>query len=86
MTKIVIYQKPSCPFCIRAINLLQSLNANIDESINLLEEPHRKAEMIERSGRKTVPQIFIDGKHIGGCDDLFALHEKGLLEKMLQNK
>ncbi|MDU3160382.1 MAG: glutaredoxin 3, partial [Hafnia alvei] len=69
MANIEIYTKATCPFCHRAKALLQSKGAQFNE-IAIDNDPKKREEMIERSGRTTVPQIFIDGQHIGGCDDL----------------
>ena len=82
MANIEIYTKATCPFCHRAKALLQSKGAQFNE-IAIDNDPKKREEMIERSGRTTVPQIFIDGQHIGGCDDLHALDAKGGLEPLL---
>lgn len=80
--KIEMYTKAFCPFCIRAKQLLKSKNAafiDIPAAMNRA----KRAEMNKRSGRNTFPQIFIDGKHIGGCDDIFALERAGKLDPLL---
>lgn len=83
MAKIEIYSSPFCGFCHRAKSLLQSKNAEF-EDIDVMMDRVRKAEMMERAGGRTsVPQIFIDGEHVGGCDDLFALESAGKLDPML---
>ncbi|MHA6308986.1 MULTISPECIES: glutaredoxin 3 [Hafnia] len=82
MANIDIYTKATCPFCHRAKALLQSKGAQFNE-IAIDNDPKKREEMIERSGRTTVPQIFIDGQHIGGCDDLHALDAKGGLDPLL---
>jgi glutaredoxin 3 len=82
MANIEIYTKATCPFCHRAKALLQSKGAQFNE-IAIDNDPKKREEMIERSGRTTVPQIFIDGQHIGGCDDLHALDAKGGLDSLL---
>lgn len=82
MASIVIYTKTTCPYCIRAKELLKQKNQRFEE-IKIDEEPQRRAEMIQRSGRMTVPQIFIDDKHVGGCDDLYALDAAGQLDVLL---
>lgn len=82
MANIEIYTKATCPFCHRAKALLQSKGAQFNE-IAIDNDPKKREEMIERSGRTTVPQIFIDGQHIGGCDDLRALDAKGGLDPLL---
>jgi glutaredoxin 3 len=84
MPPVTIYTTPGCPFCRRAKMLLTSKGANYEE-IDVSDYELRKA-MIERSGgRYTVPQIFINSKHIGGCDDLHALDAKGELDPLLQS-
>ena len=83
MPKIEIYVKTTCPYCIRARRLLDNKNAPYEAIVIDFGGPERQ-EMIQRAGgRTTVPQIFIDGKHIGGCDDLFALEYEGRLNAML---
>ena len=74
--KVVIYSKSTCPFCVKAKALLEQEGLAFEE-IELNEFPQRRDEMIEKSGgRTTVPQVFINDKHIGGCDDLFAYHQQ----------
>jgi glutaredoxin 3 len=80
--RIEIYTKNNCPYCVRAIDLFNRKKSDYIE-INLSEHPGRVAEMIERSQRKTVPQIFIDHQHIGGCDDLYNLESNGSLDSLL---
>ena len=77
MSKLnIVYTKVGCPYCVRAKHLLQQEKIEFEE-ISLTFHPGRRDEMIEKSGGKsTVPQIFLQEKHIGGCDDLFALYEK----------
>ncbi|CNK20930.1 glutaredoxin 3 [Yersinia aldovae] len=82
MAKIEIYTKATCPFCHRAKALLNAKGAAFQE-IAIDNAPARREEMITRSGRTTVPQIFIDGQHIGGCDDLHALDARGGLDPLL---
>lgn len=82
MAKVVIYTKPTCGYCVRAKQLLTQLGAGFDE-IDISVYPERRAEMIERSQRHTVPQIWIDDQHIGGCDELQRLHAKGGLVPLL---
>lgn len=82
--KIEIYIKPTCPYCVRARALLTSKNV-VFEVIDIAQNPDRRPEMIERAnGRTTVPQIFINGQHIGGCDDLHALNDAGKLDPLLK--
>jgi len=82
MPKIVMYTKNVCPYCTQAKRLLTSKGAEWSE-INIEAEPSRRAEMIERSGRMTVPQIFIGATHVGGFDDLAALERAGRLDPLL---
>ena len=83
MAKIEIYTTPMCGYCHRAKRLLDSKGVTYVE-VDLWSEPRRRDEMIERAhGRRTVPQIFIDGRSIGGSDDLQALEAKGRLDGLL---
>ena len=83
MPKIEIYTTTICPFCHAAKKLLKEKGASFSE-ISLTKEPHLRDRMVERaSGHRTVPQIFIDDTHIGGCDDLYALDAKGGLDPLL---
>lgn len=83
MPKIEIYTTGLCPFCHRAKALLTKKGVSFVEYETDVE-PGRRAEMIERAkGRRTVPQIFIDGEHIGGSDDLHALDRAGKLDSKL---
>ena len=83
MPKIEIYSKTTCPYCIRAKRLLDGKGLTYEEHVIDFGGQSRQ-EMIQRAGgRTTVPQIFIGGRHIGGCDDLLALHAMGKLDAML---
>ena len=82
MAKVEMYTKMGCPFCILAKALLKSKGVDIID-IPAAMNKAKRAEMNERSGRNTFPQIFIDGKHIGGSDDLAALEAKGGLDPLL---
>lgn len=83
MPNVEIYTKPTCGFCHMAKRLLNSKGISYAE-INITAQPERRADMIQRAnGGSTVPQIFIDGAHVGGCDDLFALERGGKLDAML---
>lgn len=84
MNKVIIYTKTFCPFCHDAKALLQEKGASFTE-YDLLSVPEKRAEMIEKAGgRSTVPQIFIGERHVGGCDDLYALERAGRLDPLLQ--
>lgn len=83
MPEIEIYTTPMCPFCWRAKRMLDDRNVDYVE-INLWSEKERRREMVERAdGRTSVPQIFIDGKGIGGSDELAALESSGDLDRLL---
>jgi glutaredoxin 3 len=79
---IVIYSRAACPFCVAARNLLKAKGATWTE-VSLDAEPDKRAEMISRTGRRTVPQIFIGDTHVGGFDDLDALDQVGDLDRLL---
>ena len=83
-SKIVMYSKTTCPYCHRAERLLRQRGVEDLEIIQIDIERERRAEMIDRAGRFTVPQIFIDDQHVGGCDDLVALDRAGGLMPLLQ--
>ena len=86
MAKIEIYTSPMCGFCHRAKGLLNGKNVEF-EDIDVMMDRVRKAEMGERAGGRTsVPQIFIDGEHVGGCDELYALELDGKLDLMLEDR
>ena len=83
VARVEIYVKTFCPYCYRAEQLLQS--KGVEFETYLLDSPERRHEMIERAnGRTTVPQIFINEQHVGGCDDLYALDRAGKLEQLLK--
>lgn len=83
MLNIVIYSSAYCPFCLKAKELLDSKGVTYTE-ITVDGHPEKREEMIAKSARRTVPQIFINSQHIGGCDDLYALDQQGQLDKLLQ--
>jgi glutaredoxin 3 len=83
MPKVQVYATGWCPYCSRARQLLQAKGVEIEE-IDVDAHPGAREEMIARSGRRTVPQIFINQTHIGGCDDLIALDDSGGLDPLLQ--
>lgn len=83
MADIVIYTTTVCPYCVRAKTLLQNKGASYQEVD--VTDPEARNRMIEKAGgKRTVPQIFINGQHIGGCDDLYELDNKGELDKLLK--
>jgi len=82
MPKVEIYTQPWCPYCERAVALLQRKSVAFQE-INAPHGTAQRNEAMARSGRSTMPQVFIDGRHVGGCDDLMALERAGKLDPML---
>jgi glutaredoxin 3 len=83
MAEVDIYTTMWCPYCARAKALLERKGVAYTE-IDIMQEPNRRGEMVQRAGgRTTVPQIFIDGEHIGGSDDLAALDRAGRLDPKL---
>ncbi len=81
--RIQMYTTAVCPYCVRAEQLLKQRGVSDIEKIRIDLEPERKDEMIARTGRRTVPQIFIGDRHIGGCDDLYAVDRAGELVPLL---
>ena len=83
MAEVVIYTTPYCPYCVRAKKLLDGKGVAYEE-IDVFSQPRRRQEMTQRAeGRTTVPQIFIDGRPVGGSDDIHALDRAGKLDPML---
>lgn len=83
MATIEIYTTNVCPYCVKAKRLLDAKDVDYTE-IDLTGDDDGRIALVEKSGgRRTVPQIFINGKAIGGCDDLYALEESGELDKLL---
>jgi glutaredoxin 3 len=80
---VTLYTSGWCPYCQRARGLLKQKNLLFDE-INVEDDDKFREEMIARSNRRTVPQIFIGDKHVGGCDDLFELDRSGELDRLIQ--
>jgi glutaredoxin 3 len=83
MTDVIVYSSDWCPYCTRAKQLLQKKGVAFEE-INVDGKPQLRAEMTQKAGRTSVPQIWIGASHVGGCDDLFALERAGKLDAMLQ--
>lgn len=83
MQPVVIYSSDYCPYCMRAKQLLARKGVEFTE-INVDGQPQRRAEMIAKAGRTSVPQIWIGATHVGGCDDLHALERAGKLDALLQ--
>ena len=84
MPDIVVYSADYCPYCRRARALLDSKKVDY-EVRDVVRDPGLWAEIAERTGRNTIPQIFIGDRHIGGCDDLYALDRCGQLDPLLKN-
>lgn len=82
--KVVMYATRVCSYCVRAEQLLRRKGVTEIEKILIDDDPAQRDEMIERTGRRTVPQIFIGNTHVGGCDDLHALDQAGGLDPLLQ--
>ena len=82
MPKVTMYSTRFCPYCMRARSLLDRKGVTY-EDIDVDRNPSERATMRERTGRTSVPQIFIDETHVGGCDDLHALERDGQLNEML---
>ena len=81
--EVTVYTSDWCPYCQRAKSLLAQKNVAFNE-INVDQDEKFREEMIKRSDRRTVPQIFIGDMHVGGCDDLFALDRSGELDRLIQ--
>lgn len=84
--KILMYATAVCPYCVRAEGLLRRKGMTEIEKVRIDLDPVRRDEMMERTGRRTVPQIYIGDYHVGGCDELFALDHEGRLDPLLQGE
>jgi glutaredoxin 3 len=83
MRQVTIYTTDVCPYCVRAKNLLKQRGVDAIDEIRVDLDPAQRDRMIELTGRRTVPQIFIGQTHVGGCDDLIALDQRGGLMPLL---
>ena len=83
MPKVLMYATAVCPYCVNAERLLKSKGVQEIEKIRVDLDPLQREEMMRRSGRRTVPQIWIGDRHVGGCDDLYALDRAGQLDALL---
>ena len=83
MSKVTMYTTQVCPYCIRAKQLLKARGVEQIEEIRIDLDPAHRDAMMSRTGRRTVPQIFIGDTHVGGCDDLVALDQRGGLTPQL---
>ena len=84
MNNITMYSTAVCPYCVRAERLLRAKGVTDIDKIRVDLDTARRIEMVQRTGRRTVPQIFIGDTHVGGCDDLMALDQRGGLLPLLQ--
>lgn len=82
MTKVTIYTTKTCPYCVKAKMLLAKKSVNYQE-IDASDDKIREDMIVKAGGRRSVPQIFIGDKHVGGCDDLYALESEGKLDQLL---
>ncbi|HEX7889636.1 MAG TPA: glutaredoxin 3 [Ramlibacter sp.] len=85
MQQVKMYTTAVCPFCIRAKQILKSKGVDKIEEIRIDMQPEERSKMMEITGRRTVPQIFIGDTHVGGCDDLIALDGRGGLVPLLND-
>ena len=83
MPVVEIYVKTTCPYCWRAKHLLDSKGVDYKEIVIDFGGPDRQTMIQRANGRSTVPQVFVDGKHVGGCDDLMALERAGRLDGLI---
>lgn len=83
MAKVLMYSTAVCPYCVRAEQLLVQKGVGDIEKVRVDLDPARREEMMARTGRRTVPQIYIGDTHVGGCDDLYALDREGKLDALL---
>jgi glutaredoxin 3 len=83
MAKVIMYCTEVCPYCVRAEHLLKRKGIQDIDKIRIDLHPEQRDEMVQRTGRRTVPQIYINGEHVGGYDDMAALDQAGELDKML---
>ncbi len=81
---VLMYATAVCPYCVRAEGLLRRKGVSEIEKVRIDLDPARRDEMMTRTGRRTVPQIYIGDFHVGGCDDLFALDHEGRLDPLLR--
>ncbi|REH39945.1 glutaredoxin 3 [Paraperlucidibaca baekdonensis] len=83
MAKVIIYTTRTCPFCVRAKQLLRNKAISFDD-IDVSNDPEQRAALTARSGSRTVPQVFINDTFMGGCDELFGLERSGQLDQLTQ--
>ncbi len=83
MSKVTMYTSAVCPYCVRAERLLDAKGVTDIEKIRVDLDPEQKMVMMEKTGRRTVPQIYVGTTHVGGFDDLYALDQAGKLDPLL---
>lgn len=83
MPKVLMYSTAVCPYCVRAEQLLTRKGVTEIEKVRVDLDPGRREEMMQRTGCRTVPQIYIGDTHVGGCDDLYELEHQGKLDPLL---
>ena len=83
MSKVLMYSTAVCPFCVRAEQLLTRKGVTDIEKVRVDLQPERREEMLQKTGRRTVPQIYIGETYVGGCDELYALDHQGKLDSLL---
>jgi glutaredoxin 3 len=86
LAQVLMYLTAACPYCQWAQRLLERKGVTGIEKVRVDLEPARRAEMAQRSGRQTVPQIWIGDRHVGGCDELYALERDGALDRLLESE
>ena len=84
--RVLMYSTAVCPYCVRAEQLLNSRGVTGIEKVRVDLDPSRREEMMQKTGRRSVPQIFIGDTHVGGCDELYALDRAGKLEPLLRGE
>ena len=84
MAQVLLYLTAACPYCQAALRLLENKGVTDIEKIRVDLEPVHRAEMTRRSGQRSVPQIWIGARHVGGCDELYALERAGELDPLLR--
>ena len=83
MAKVLMYSTAVCPYCMSAEHLLTRKGVKDIQKIRVDLDPERRAEMMQKTGQRTVPQIYIGETHVGGCDDLYELDRQGKLDQLL---
>ena len=83
MAKVLMYSTGVCPYCVRAEQLLPRKGVTGIEKVRVDLDPERRAEMMQKTGQRTVPQIYIGETHVGGCDELYDLERQGKLDSLL---